>query len=514
MFLFLLFNLNLPFVIYSLIALVVTALLLILYARWNYGFLEKLGIPVEPPTFVLGSCPDVYKKYPPLEDIRRFRKYGTIFGVYEGRSPQILIADPELVKLIMVRDYDHFHSRAPIDLGHSISNEILDYLPHDKWKAVRSMLSPQLSSSKLKSLFVFANDLSREFVEDLANDCKGERIKVDFRNRIVAVLIDLAASGLYGIELENRKDPENAFVQMIKHVLCEDVEYDWRYVMMQVFPFMKYIFPGWPFPNDGVEMFRRIMVGYLRKRRQDKDEEGNIVRKNDLGDVYVDMMNRVETPEFQKLGITENTAMSQVLELFFTSYDSTGTSATMCLYYLSQNPEMQDKVIAEVDEVFKYDGELALESLGDLTYLTACINEALRLNPPFIRPERQCTKDWIGRGDFGFKIKIPKGANVLIPIWAMHRHPDYFPDPDTFNPDRFMPENIKKIHQYAFAPFGHGPKNCIGMKLAYNNIKTILAHVFRNFRVEARADTQLEYKRGRLFVFQYEPIFFDFVKRN
>ncbi|CAG7728398.1 unnamed protein product [Allacma fusca] len=113
----------------ALFAIILLAVALVVYARWNYGFLEKLGIPVEPPTFMLGSCPDIYKKYPALEDIRRFKQYGSIFGVYEGRTPQILIADPELVKRIMVQDYEHFHSRAPIDLGHSISNEILDYLP-------------------------------------------------------------------------------------------------------------------------------------------------------------------------------------------------------------------------------------------------------------------------------------------------------------------------------------------------------------------------------------------------
>ena len=235
----------------------------------------------------------------------------------------------------------------------------------------------------------------------------------------------------------------------------------------------------------------------------------------DLGDVFLNMMDRVGSPEFQKLGITEYTAISQVLEVFFATYDSTGTATTMTAYYLSKNPEIQDRVIEEVEAVWnKYNGEIDTSALNDMVYLTACINEALRLCPPFIRPERKCTKDWFGYRDNGVRLNIPKGANVLIPIWAMHRHPDYFPDPEKYDPERFMPENKDRLHPYAFAPFGHGPKNCIGMKFAYMSIKSILARILMQFRFEERADTKLQYKRGRLFVSQFEPIYLDLVRRK
>ncbi|CAG7818932.1 unnamed protein product, partial [Allacma fusca] len=272
-----------------------------------------------------------------------------------------------------------------------------------------------------------------------------------------------------------------------------------------VFPFLKKIFRTWPFPTDGLEPFRSFMTKYLNQRQQDIKNDQNNVKRNDLGSVFVDMMNRVETPEFQKVGFLPETAIAQVLEVFFASYDSTGTSLNICMYYLSKHPQYQDKVIEEVDAIFnKYDNELTPGSLGEFTFLVACLNEAMRLNPAFIRPERNCTKDWIVDREYGRQIKIPKGANVLIPIWALHRHPDYFLEPETFNPDRFMPENIKKIHPYSFAAFGHGPKNCIGMKLAYNNMILILANIFREFTVEARPDTQLKMKAGRLFVSQFE----------
>ncbi len=126
---------------------------LIFYGRKNYGILEKCGIPVVKPTLFLGSVPDFHAKVHHIEDIKRFKKYGSVWGVsttnfrngtsfvyrylfftffykvYEGQDPQIHIADAELARLIFVKDFDYFHNRRHMDFGSNVFNEILDYLP-------------------------------------------------------------------------------------------------------------------------------------------------------------------------------------------------------------------------------------------------------------------------------------------------------------------------------------------------------------------------------------------------
>ncbi len=111
-----------------LIFLGVIAVILIFYARWNYGHLDGLGFPVIPPSLILGSVPDIHTKVQHYEDIKRFEKYGPIWGLYQGRTPLIFIADPDLIKKIFVKDSSYFYDRESFDFGDAILNQILDYL--------------------------------------------------------------------------------------------------------------------------------------------------------------------------------------------------------------------------------------------------------------------------------------------------------------------------------------------------------------------------------------------------
>ncbi|GFX24925.1 cytochrome P450 3A21 [Trichonephila clavipes] len=99
-------------------------------------------------------------------------------------------------------------------------------------------------------------------------------------------------------------------------------------------------------------------------------------------------------------------------------------------------------------------------------------------------------------------IVIKKGMNVMIPTYAMHYDPDFFEDPETFNPERFMEGYEPKHPQYAYLPFGAGPRNCLGMRFALLEIKMCLANLFRYFRVKPHSTTKipLEYKKGAILL--------------
>lgn len=83
----------------------------------------------------------------------------------------------------------------------------------------------------------------------------------------------------------------------------------------------------------------------------------------------------------------------------------------------------------------------------------------------------------------GEMLTIPAGANVAVPPLTIHRNSEYFPNPDKFDPDRFLEENIKKRHSSAFIPFSSGPRNCIGTKFAIMSIKAMVANILRHFEI-------------------------------
>ena len=221
-----------PVLLYAVLALFVVILSLITYIRWNYGFLESLGIPVEPPTLLFGSCPDIYLKYPHFEDIKRFQKYGSVFGVSKqdlcsglegflydkthwiaGLWRQIptdsncwsrtseaytcawLWAFPEQVGYrpgpchfqwnswlsswygtALFSKFSYAISRLQL---YKLWNNIIPV--DDRWKAVRSMLSPPLTATRLKHVMGVMNEVTEEFVDGISNECIGERVKIDLR---------------------------------------------------------------------------------------------------------------------------------------------------------------------------------------------------------------------------------------------------------------------------------------------------------------------------------------------
>lgn len=251
------------------------------------------------------------------------------------------------------------------------------------------------------------------------------------------------------------------------------------------------------------------------QRTTDADACNNNNKCNDLADFLVDCFDNLDSAEYKRLGITETTLLAQALNV--TALDMISATMTMICYYLAENPEVQDKLHQELDSVIdgKYQGRIDSETIHDLPYLSACLDETLRLAPPLIRPERSCTKDWVS-GDGSLKIK--KGTVVMTPLWAVHRNPEYFSEPEVFNPERFIPEKDSykrdKKHPYAYTPFGVGLRNCIGMRLAIETLKVNTCILLREFRIEKRWDTELKFKPGMMFLLQFRPLYLDLICRR
>lgn len=136
-----------------------------------------------------------------------------------------------------------------------------------------------------------------------------------------------------------------------------------------------------------------------------------------------------------------------------------------------------------------------------MKYLDQFVSEILRKWAPSPGIERFCVKDFTFELD-GKSITIPKDHSLLIPASAWHHDPKNFPNPEKFDPDRFSDENIAQQNLNAYAPFGLGPRNCIGSRFALMNVKIVLYKMLLNFSFEVTAKTQipLRYKKTMMNV--------------
>jgi len=159
----------------------------------------------------------------------------------------------------------------------------------------------------------------------------------------------------------------------------------------------------------------------------------------------------------------------------------------------------------------KHKGKIEYENIYELQYLNACLTEALRFVPFFSRTERKCTKDWENK-EFNFKIK--EGMTVIIPIWAANQNPKYFKDPETFDPERFMPGNKDKLHPYALTSFGFGPRSCVAQKFAHDTLLLMNAYVLKHLKFHLREDSEPVFIPAGPFISPNLPFYFDVTARN
>lgn len=168
----------------------------------------------------------------------------------------------------------------------------------------------------------------------------------------------------------------------------------------------------------------------------------------------------------------------EAMTLFLAGHETTALALAHTFYLLSKHPEVEQRLRAELDTVLG-DRLPNAEDMKQLVYTERVLKESMRLYPPAWTTGRQANED-VTIGGY----RIPKGAQILISQWVVHRDRRFYPDPEAFDPDRWEPERAKIIPRYAYFPFGGGPRICIGNHFAMLEATLILAIVLRRFHFE------------------------------
>lgn len=174
--------------------------------------------------------------------------------------------------------------------------------------------------------------------------------------------------------------------------------------------------------------------------------------------------------------------------LMMAAHDTITSSATSLVYYLARHPEWQDKLR---DEALAATGghDLAYEDLGKLELTEMAFKEALRLIPPVPSLPRRALRDFSFGG-----YHIPAGTGVGINIHWTHHSPEYWPEPERFDPLRFTREAEKARHKYAWVPFGGGAHMCLGLHFAYMQVKVLMAQLLGRYRIELAEGAEVDWQ--------------------
>jgi cytochrome P450 len=176
--------------------------------------------------------------------------------------------------------------------------------------------------------------------------------------------------------------------------------------------------------------------------------------------------------------MTDELIRDQLLTMFIAGHDTSTALLAWSLYLLSSHPDVLQSVRRELDDVLQGEPP-SLETAHQLEYLQQVLSETLRMYPPIHIGNRIAALDLDFQG-----YRIPAGTRVMYSIYLSHRQPEYWPDPQRFDPQRFAPHQEQRRTPYTYVAFGGGPRNCIGLAFAQVEVKIVLARLLQWFDLE------------------------------
>ena len=484
----------------SLSIVLVTVVTGYFYYHSQYSFFSSKGIKGPTPLPIFGNALDFFTKIVPDREIELYKTYGKLYGTYELRLPVLNIADPEVIKNVMIRDFGHFVDRRD-RANHRITKHFLTALKGDEWRRARNTMTPTFTSGKMKAMMSLMNECVDELVKSLTKKAKNKDY-VDVKDTFGFYTMDVVAKCAFATDTNVQEiGYESEFMTYAGKFLTPS---RWRIAVMMMMP--KFLSPLFFKAGGGstIEYLEKVVKSILEQRvkisstgRSYKDllqlmidamkgkslqdsHEDTTTKDAESHHVHEDASNNNMKDDIKRSGtLSEDEVVANAILVLAAGYETTATLLTYASYSLAMNPEKQQKLRKEVLSAYEAAGnKINYEDLSTLKYLDSVICETLRLYSPVIRIERQCTEDYPLEMDVEGKTKkllIKKGEVIRFPVYAIHHDPKYYPNPDKWEPERFMPENKHLLTPYTYLPFGGGPRNCIGMRFALMEAKLALA---------------------------------------
>ncbi|XP_032682978.1 cytochrome P450 9e2-like [Odontomachus brunneus] len=442
-----------------------------------------------------------------IQTVYNIHQEAKYVGIFHLTGSFLMLRDVEVVKSVCKKNFDAFEDH--FFFGDNVPDTLfakhLIALRGDKWRNMRKLLSPAFTSCKLKMMFPLISNCAMNFSEFLAN-LPVEKRTMKLKNVFGWYSNDVIASCMFGISVDSIRHPDNDFYVYGKIATDFNMYSLMKILLMQHAPTLTHLL-NITVVKDPVRAFFIKMVAETIRMR----EERGITRP----DVIQLMM---ENRDKQALSIEEMT--SQVFSFYLGGFETGRTASSFMAYEIAMNPHIQMKLQQEIDQVLQdTNGQPSYEAINRMAYLSAVINETLRIYPPTPMIDRLCVKD------FELPAALPdakpyvvkKGIIIWIPFYSLHHDPKYFSEPEKFKPERFLKSSEQnECNLDAYYPFGVGPRICIGYRFALLQMKILLFHLLAHCELKTCKKTPipLKLKKGGFLLKSESDIWLEFVPRQ
>jgi cytochrome P450 len=373
-----------------------------------------------------------------------------------------IVADPALVQQILVTQRESF-VKAPSDLTvlrRALGNGIL-VSEGDFHARQRRMIQPAFNHKRLDSYAQIMVDAG----EALVASWRDEQV-IDVAEAMMRVTLQIVAKALFDAEVDDETERFGHAIEIIQQASGDQLS-------------TGFLVPEWlPTPsNRDIRRGRRDIDQIVNRLIADRRADPTAADRGDLLHMLLTATDEEGRP------MPDEQINAELGTLFAAGHETTSNALTWTWYELDRNPDVADRLFAEVDAVLG-DAPATLADLERLPYTEAVFKEAMRLHPPaWTLNAREPVTDVVIGG-----YEVPKGSLIMISPYALHRNPRLWDAPERFMPERFTADNVGAIPKYAYLPFGAGERVCIGNSFAMMEGVLLLATLARHVRFSRASD--------------------------
>uniref|UniRef100_A0A1I8PTG9 Cytochrome P450 n=1 Tax=Stomoxys calcitrans TaxID=35570 RepID=A0A1I8PTG9_STOCA len=450
--------------------------------RKHFNYWKDLGVACEPPNWLMGSVAGLGTSKPLNHIISdyyaKFRLAGPFVGFYWFSKLAVFVMEPNLIKHIMIKDFSKFTDRGLYtnEEDDPLSAQLVN-LDGAKWRHMRNKLSPTFTSGKMKVMFPLVTKLGNDLIEVFHKTLVSDQV-LEVRDLVARFTTDVIGTCAFGLEIDSLHNPNVEFRRMSRKAIVEKRYGTLGFMLRFSFPELSRRLHVKETVADVEEFFLDIVRNTVDYREQ------NNVKRNDFMDMLIDLKNnklmKSETGE-EMTNLTFGQIAAQAFFFLLAGFETSSTTMSFALYELAQNQKVQQKARQEVEQVLeKHGGQFTYECMKELVYLDQVIEETLRLYTVISALLRRALEDYVVPDHPHYVIK--KGMFVVIPACAIHRDERYFPQPNVFNPDNFIPVKVAARDSILNLSFGEGPRNCIGLRFGKMQTLVGLGLLLKNFK--------------------------------
>ena len=435
---------------------------------YNCHATQGKRIPVDKGLPILGRLLD-FKRDTVGAIESAWRRHGDIVNINVGPRWLLLVSHPQLVQDVLIEQKQIFRRPNLINNGTALTpllGQSVLTTDGDLWLLKRRLMQPIFHRQHIQQMGDKMADAGQSMLARW--DAMPANQVINFNEEMKLVTLDIINRTMFSTNVL----PE---VQKIGHTI--DVALQWLTKNAQT---LIRIPERIPTPNNRrFVQARSTLDGYLyqliAERRASSEKRG------DLLDMLLDARDE-DTGE----GMNDEQVRNEVITIYGAGHETTAVALTWAWYALNQHPHVLKKLQAEVDTVLQ--GRTpTMADLPNLPYALQVFEETMRLYPPVPLSVRMAYEPTQLDG-----YAVPKGQLVALGIHNLHRHPNFWEQPEVFMPERFAPENKAKLNRTAYIPFFTGPHLCIGNNFALMEGQLLLAMTAQRYEVRMLSGQKVE----------------------